>query len=254
MDQKAEQEQWIFGSPEELEAKRLSAERMFGVTEFEEDGAEKTTKTPFQRYWDRMERERLGDTNRMGSEVTSEKTDQEIKDQARAMFSFINIATEAPTESQNTAAKTQSLAPTADRVFLPDGGSARSSSDWFSTSPSAPTFQKNEAYVNRINEYKEMFVDVKPASPSVSSGFGGSTPPTFSRPGSAANFGMPSTAWQPAPSAAPVSGFNSLQGSSFSKPLGGYPSSSLGLPATPVTQTPKYSTPPAGFQLPKRSF
>ena len=43
MDKKKEESQWIFGSPEELEAQRLSAERMFGVTEYDESGAEKKT-------------------------------------------------------------------------------------------------------------------------------------------------------------------------------------------------------------------
>jgi len=248
-DKQKEEEQWIFGSPEELEAQRLSAERMFGLTEFDESGMETSgSKSPLQRYWDKMDRERAGATNRMGSELSGEKTDQDIKDQAKAMFNLPSLSTETSPDSPATAAKS-SLTPTLANSLSAEVSAMRSSSELFSTPLNNFTPQKSEASLGRINEFKQLFADKN-------LGAGGAlgSPPAaaFSRPSSGAGFATtPAATWRPA-SAAPVSSFGSLPGSSLSKP--GFPASSYN-PTPPLLPQPTRTiAPPVGFQLPKRSF
>jgi len=245
-----EREQWIFGSPEDLEAQRVSAEQMFGITEYEDDGTEKKNKTPLQRYWDREERERLGQTNRFGADYSGEKTDQEIKDQAKLIFGTLNLPAEGAAESPNVTVKT-ALTPTYSPSVFQEMSPLRGASDLFSRSTPALLPQKSEAMVRRANEFKQLF-DTKPAAPSVSSF---ASPPSagFGRSSSVTDFGS-STTWRSGSSVAPVSSYNSLQGSSLTKPLGGgYPASTLNTPP-PATQTPKFTTQPGGFQVPKRAF
>jgi hypothetical protein len=157
-----------------------------------------------------------------------------------------------------------SLAPTYANSFAPEVGPLKSSSELFST-PAAAAFlpQKNEAAVSRMNEFKQLLdiktsgagmtefkqlFDTRPSGAGIAGGLGSS--PALVRP---SDFATPSASiWRP--SAAPVSGLNSLSGPSVAAPLGGLPGSSLNTATLPGSQAPKFTTPPAGFQLPKRSF
>jgi len=253
-DKKQEEEQWIFGSPEELEAQRLSAERMFGVTEFDENGVEKSgTKTPLQRYWDRMERERLGQTNRVGSELSGEKTDQEIKDQAKSMFGTPNLPMAVVGENETAATGKSSLTPTYGNSFLQDAGSMKGPPELFSAPAAGFTSQQNEATKARINDYKQLF-DTKGPSVGGDGGFGNSSATAFTRPSSVADYSStPLATWRPTP-VAPVSSFNSSPGASLATPIGGYSTYGVTPTPPPISQPPRMTTPPVGFQLPKRSF
>jgi len=249
-DKQKEESQWIFGSPEELEARRLSAERLFGVTEFDENGMEKTDDaSPFQRYWDKSDHERASQTNRMGSEATSAKTDQEIKDQARAMFGIPRLPAASGADYQPAVAKS-SLTPTYTSSFLPEVSPMKSSPELFAAPLTTPASQKNEAVVSRMNEFKQLFEIKNPAL----NGMATTPASTFSRPSSSVDFGgAPGATIRPS-SATPVSSLGSMPGASYFKPPGNAAVSAFTPAPLPIAQTPRASTPPTGFQLPKRSF
>lgn len=250
MDKKKEQEEWIFGSPEELEAQRLSAEKMFGVTEFDENGLEKDKDNPkssIQKYWDRIDRERFGQTNRTGSDIISEKSDKEIKEQAKAMFGLAGLSSDSSDSSPSayTSGKSTETSPLTSSL-LQEVSPLRTPTDIFSTPAApAPTLQQTEAAASRLNDFKQLF-DMKSPSAGLSS-----PSAAFTRP-SVADFSRPAASpWTPPASSA--SSLGTLRGSTFSSSSFGSPAASYNPPPV-VNVQPARTIPQTGFQLPKRSF
>lgn len=249
-----EREQWMFGSPEELEADRQNAARMMGVTEYEDDGTEKGTKPLVQRYWDRLDRERAGPTNSMSADAATDKSDREIKEQARVLFGGLNLPTEESKPSTEASAATLAIgANSANNSSLgQEATSLRSGNDFFGNVPqNSASFSgpKSEASLNRMSEFRQL---LDKSTPSPASSLGAFTTPAYSRP--AVDFSASSPSTFRSPVLSPSASFDSLGGSSFGKSSFAAPSYSLNPPPPPVYQAPRVATPPSGFQIPKRVF
>lgn len=253
LEKKREDEQWIFGAPEEMEARRLSAERLFGVTEFDEDGREATSKSPLERYWERRDTENAGATNRLGSDSANQKTDQEIKEQASVMFGISNLQTDGSSETKGPVVRSV-LAPAYTSPFAPDVSPLRGASDLFSAPTPAINLPKNDAATGRMNEFKQL-IDTRPAGSGLAGGLGAPPTSAFTRPSSVSDYGTaPAVSWR-SPSVPSASSFNSLPSSSFSRPPSATPVAGINPTPTPAVQPVRTVSPPAnGFQLPKRTF
>jgi hypothetical protein len=252
LEKRKEQEQWIFGSPEELEAQRLTAERMLGLTEYDETGMNRESQhSPLQKYWDRIERERQGQTNRVSGDVSTEKTDLEIKDQAKAMFGLADLRRLDGNDQSGLMETTPTaVTPGLTSPLFQEVSPLRSSSGLFSQ-PNTPTAfglpQKNDASLNRMNDFKQLF-ETRPISP-IS---------TYSPPSSVSSLNTftessksPLSQWNSPAAASSLSSFSSLNPSrstlSPSAP-------SLAPTTSPLFQQPARTLPTTGFQMPKRSF
>jgi hypothetical protein len=251
-ERRAEQDQWMFGSPEELEAERQSAARMFGLSEYDEGGVEKSPQTPFQRYWQRMEKERLGQTNSLSSDLgNSETTDHDIKEQARAMFGTLNLPTEKGPDLATSSTVSPGLNPGFASPLMQEVSPLRCSADLFVTPSTTFAAPKNEATVSRMNEFKQLF-DRAPAPSLGSSSLGALNSASVRSP--AADFSSPLAGGLRTTLSPSVGSYESLSGGGLGKSAFAPPTAPTLATPPPIFQTPRVTTPPAGFQIPRRSF
>lgn len=239
LEKRDEDANWIFADPKEAAGRQLTPEAIFGMTEYDENGMVKKKKTTLEGFFDRLDKENLGSTNGVSrADYTDEKTDREIKSEARSLFGGQPFQA-GPLADAIERAKS-GIEVDARGSFLGDSQPNRGLSDFFSSgSSSAVIPQKSEAAISRRNDFIEM-LDRKPA---VSPGFNSLSP---AAPASVRSPYLPPVS---SPPSSPI----------WSSPAGGSPfgtpsaSGSL-YPTPPSAQPAKPSLPQPGFKIPNRNF
>ena len=240
LEKKEQQENWMFTNPEGLAGKELTPEAIFGLQEYDEGGHVKKKKTSVESFYERMDQERGGPTNGIArADAHEEKSDRDIKNEARAFFGGPALQNGPLSEAVERAKG--AVGSDLRSSFLTDAQSSKGYSDFFS-SGGDPVPQKSEAAVSRRNEFLQLLDLPVPAG----GGFPGFTPAPAVRspivPGGASIYSSP---------------LSSGNGSTFQRPAGiqgiGNLYSPGSLSLTPY-QPPKPNLPQPGFQLPNRPF
>ena len=246
---------WVFSTPEEMYGIQ-SPEQMMNMREYGPDGEEKTPKTTFERYLERMEKNR---TESATNQVKSDKLPGWLKPSDRE--GKLSSGTDDQTTSgsifgttEANSKRTSDSAPFDSPFGVGYGAPDKVRNDFFSPGSSdaeEKSVAKDAARATRMQEFKQFLETGSTISRGLGDGFGASAPgsppvPAVGSPFSTGTFGRDTFGSQPAtrPASPPPSSPAILP--TFSAPAFSTPS----LPPPSRIFTP----PPPAFEQPKRKF
>jgi len=256
--------EWVFLAPEDYFASGLTDEEIFNLPEVGSDGAETKKKTPLERYYERLDKERVKsqvaanpaeDSGGLSSRQIGERQD-EVKEwdlwgppsSLNSGLSKMEQAVKPPPAADFSAFGTVVSEEAATRNVSGIFGFGK-------TGSADPAPEKNLAMEARMQEFKQL-LEGRALTPA-GSGAGGFAPLT----------GLASP---PAVASAGLGGFYGDNTRGGLSPLSPNPVSQLALPGLPaatanfgspswqmtppVPETPQVTLPPPTFNIPKRKF